>query len=89
MTSTMMPTTTTWSRATSSCVGGHCAATPTDGGWGWGCCNTGASPHGCGCGARPRRSISARPPDAGVARGVDAELVELLTSMALTVAARG
>ena len=64
MRSPMMPTTTTRSRATNSCVGGHCAATPTDGGWGWVCCNTGASP----VVARAERvhagAISARPPNA-------------------------
>ena len=76
----------------SGCGPGRWAATPTAGGWGWRCCSSAGSPHGCGCGRRPcRRSHRPRPARAGspLAGGVDGELVGLLASMALAVAARG
>ena len=76
----------------SSCGPARLAATPTGGGWGWGCCSSAGSPHGCGCARRPRRrSRRPTPARAGspIAGGVDAELVGLLASMALAVAARG
>ena len=93
MTSTIRAVTdpTSWT-ATSSCGPARLAATPTGGGWGWGCCSSAGSPHGCGCARRPsRRSRRPRPPEPGrrIAGGVDAELVGLLASMALAVAARG
>jgi hypothetical protein len=90
MRSSMIPTTTVRSTATNSCVGGHCPATPTDGDWGWGVLQQ----RGVAAWLRvrdataPARSAPTRamPP---VARSATAELVELLASMALGVAARG
>ena len=93
MTSTIRPVTdpTSWT-GTSSCGPGRWAAMPTGGGWGWRCCSSAGSPPGCGCGRRPCRR-SHRPRPAGPGRPapgrVDAELVGLLASMALAVAAQG
>ena len=76
----------------SSCAAGRFAATPTAGGWGWRCCSSAGSPHGCGC-ARPAVPTVSPPTPARavspIAGGVDAELVGLLASMALAVATRG
>ncbi len=76
----------------SSCGPGRLAATPTGGGWGWRCCSSAGSPHGCGCGRRPSPTVSPPTPARAaspIAGGVDAELVGLLASMALAVATRG
>ena len=64
MTSTMRPVTdpTPWT-AMSSCGPGRFAATPRDGDWGFRCCSSAGSLHGCGCGRRPcRRSPRPHPP---------------------------
>ena len=79
------------STATNSCGGGRCAVTSTGGDWAWGCCSTAEWPRGWGCAARWHRS-DRRPPArcrAATGGGVAAELVGLLASMALAVAARG
>ena len=92
MTSTIRPVTDpTWWTGMSGCGPGRLAAMPTGGGWGWGCCSSAGSPHGCGCARRPCRDPPAPParPAPPVGGGVDAELVGLLASMALAVAARG
>ena len=76
--------------ATNSCGGGPCPATSTGGGWGWGCCSSVGSRRGCGCAGGLRR-FAPTPARAGSpAPGAStAELVGLLASMALAVAARG
>ena len=68
------------------------AATPRGGGWGWGCCSSAGSPHGCE--VRQARVPNISPPmpapaASPLAGGVEAELVGLLASMALAVATRG
>ena len=82
----------TWWTAMSSCGPARLAATPTGGGWGWGCCSSAGSPPGCGApGDRPDgRTAPARPSRRRPSpAAVEAELVGLLASMALAVAARG
>ena len=49
----------------SGCGPGRLAATPTAGGWGWRCCSSAGSPHGCGCGRRPRRRSHRPTPSQG------------------------
>ena len=79
------------STATNSCGSGRCAATSTGGDWAWGCCSTAESPRGWACAPRWPRSGQppTRPLPPATAGGVAAELVGLLASMALAVAARG
>ena len=78
--------------ATSSCGPARLAATPTAGGWGWGVLQQ----RGVAAWLRVRQAAmpTVSPPTparAGsrLAGGVEAELVGLLASMALAVAARG
>ena len=91
MTSTIRAVTDpTWWTGMSGCGPERWAAMPTGGGWGWGCCSSAGSRHGCESARRPPRPT---PPPARsappVGGGVDAELVGLLASMALAVAVRG
>ena len=75
------------STATNNCGSGRFAATSTGGDWAWVCCSTDCL--GVRTAMAPVRPTPTRPLPPATAGGVATELVGLLASMALAVAARG